>query len=85
MKPSAMRMVRHHLRDNTEDHFSQTARAGCSNAFDRPVVYCFNGLRKELGEDTHIVNEKRHNASKRPKAYPYWHQVQFAERNPFPV
>jgi aryl-alcohol dehydrogenase-like predicted oxidoreductase len=24
-------------------------------------------------------------ASKRPKAYPYWHQVQFAERNPFPV
>ena len=24
-------------------------------------------------------------ASERPKAYPYWHQVQFAERNPFPV
>jgi aryl-alcohol dehydrogenase-like predicted oxidoreductase len=24
-------------------------------------------------------------ASERPKTYPYWHQVQFAERNPFPV
>jgi aryl-alcohol dehydrogenase-like predicted oxidoreductase len=24
-------------------------------------------------------------ASERPKAYPYWHQDQFAERNPFPV
>jgi aryl-alcohol dehydrogenase-like predicted oxidoreductase len=24
-------------------------------------------------------------ASERPKAYPYWHQAQFAERNPFPV
>ena len=24
-------------------------------------------------------------ASARPKTYPYWHQVQFAERNPFPV
>jgi aryl-alcohol dehydrogenase-like predicted oxidoreductase len=24
-------------------------------------------------------------ASKRPLAYPYWHQQQFAERNPFPV
>ena len=24
-------------------------------------------------------------ASARPLAYPYWHQVQFAERNPFPV
>ncbi len=24
-------------------------------------------------------------ASKRDLAYPYWHQVQFAERNPFPV
>jgi aryl-alcohol dehydrogenase-like predicted oxidoreductase len=24
-------------------------------------------------------------ASERPKAYPYWHQEQFAERNPFPV
>jgi aryl-alcohol dehydrogenase-like predicted oxidoreductase len=24
-------------------------------------------------------------ASERPKVYPYWHQVQFAERNPFPV
>jgi aryl-alcohol dehydrogenase-like predicted oxidoreductase len=24
-------------------------------------------------------------ASELPKAYPYWHQVQFAERNPFPV
>ncbi len=24
-------------------------------------------------------------ASKRPLAYPYWHQVQFADRNPFPV
>jgi diketogulonate reductase-like aldo/keto reductase len=24
-------------------------------------------------------------ASDRPKAYPYWHQAQFAERNPLPV
>jgi aryl-alcohol dehydrogenase-like predicted oxidoreductase len=24
-------------------------------------------------------------ASKIPLGYPYWHQVQFAERNPFPV
>src|SRR6201996_5142434 len=24
-------------------------------------------------------------ASELPKAYPYWHQVQFSERNPFPV
>jgi aryl-alcohol dehydrogenase-like predicted oxidoreductase len=24
-------------------------------------------------------------ASERPKTYPYWHQAQFAERNPFPV
>jgi len=24
-------------------------------------------------------------ASDLPKAYPYWHQVQFVERNPFPV
>ena len=24
-------------------------------------------------------------ASERPKIYPYWHQAQFAERNPFPV
>jgi aryl-alcohol dehydrogenase-like predicted oxidoreductase len=24
-------------------------------------------------------------ASARPLAYPYWHQTQFAERNPFPV
>jgi aryl-alcohol dehydrogenase-like predicted oxidoreductase len=24
-------------------------------------------------------------ASARPMAYPYWHQTQFAERNPFPV
>ena len=24
-------------------------------------------------------------ASERPKAYPYWHQAQFPERNPFPV
>jgi aryl-alcohol dehydrogenase (NADP+) len=24
-------------------------------------------------------------ASELPKAYPYWHQVQFNERNPFPV
>jgi aryl-alcohol dehydrogenase-like predicted oxidoreductase len=24
-------------------------------------------------------------ASARPLAYPYWHQVQFGERNPFPV
>jgi len=24
-------------------------------------------------------------ASKRPLAYPYWHQAQFSERNPFPV
>ncbi|HWZ51787.1 MAG TPA: aldo/keto reductase [Granulicella sp.] len=24
-------------------------------------------------------------ASERPLAYPYWHQVQFVERNPFPV
>jgi aryl-alcohol dehydrogenase-like predicted oxidoreductase len=24
-------------------------------------------------------------ASEQPKTYPYWHQVQFAERNPFPV
>jgi aryl-alcohol dehydrogenase-like predicted oxidoreductase len=24
-------------------------------------------------------------ASERPKIYPYWHQVQFAERNPFPT
>jgi aryl-alcohol dehydrogenase-like predicted oxidoreductase len=24
-------------------------------------------------------------ASARPLAYPYWHQAQFAERNPFPV
>ena len=24
-------------------------------------------------------------ASDKPKAYPYWHQAQFAERNPFPV
>ena len=24
-------------------------------------------------------------ASERPLAYPYWHQTQFAERNPFPV
>jgi aryl-alcohol dehydrogenase-like predicted oxidoreductase len=24
-------------------------------------------------------------ASARPKTYPYWHQEQFAERNPFPV
>lgn len=24
-------------------------------------------------------------ASERPKTYPYWHQVQFAERNPFPT
>jgi aryl-alcohol dehydrogenase-like predicted oxidoreductase len=24
-------------------------------------------------------------ASQRPLAYPYWHQTQFAERNPFPV
>src|SRR6478672_7624935 len=24
-------------------------------------------------------------ASERPKTYPYWHQTQFAERNPFPV
>ena len=24
-------------------------------------------------------------ASARPLAYPYWHQVQFRERNPFPV
>jgi len=24
-------------------------------------------------------------ASERPRTYPYWHQAQFAERNPFPV
>ncbi len=24
-------------------------------------------------------------ASEQPKTYPYWHQVQYAERNPFPV
>jgi aryl-alcohol dehydrogenase (NADP+) len=24
-------------------------------------------------------------ASERPKTYPYWHQAQFAERNPFPT
>jgi aryl-alcohol dehydrogenase (NADP+) len=24
-------------------------------------------------------------ASERPKAYPYWHQAQFTERNPFPT
>ena len=24
-------------------------------------------------------------ASELPKAYPYWHQVQFSERNPFPI
>jgi aryl-alcohol dehydrogenase (NADP+) len=24
-------------------------------------------------------------ASELPKTYPYWHQVQFNERNPFPV
>ena len=24
-------------------------------------------------------------ASERPKVYPYWHQAQFSERNPFPV
>ncbi len=24
-------------------------------------------------------------ASERPKTYPYWHQVQFGERNPFPM
>jgi aryl-alcohol dehydrogenase-like predicted oxidoreductase len=24
-------------------------------------------------------------ASAQPLAYPYWHQVQFVERNPFPV
>jgi len=24
-------------------------------------------------------------ASARPLAYPYWHQIQFDERNPFPV
>ena len=24
-------------------------------------------------------------ASARPFAYPYWHQQEFAERNPFPV
>ncbi len=28
---------------------------------------------------------KLNTASQRPLAYPYWHQVQFAERNPFPV
>jgi hypothetical protein len=24
-------------------------------------------------------------ASERPKTYPYWHQAQFEERNPFPT
>ncbi len=24
-------------------------------------------------------------ASERPKIYPYWHQAQFGDRNPFPV
>ena len=24
-------------------------------------------------------------ASERPKTYPYWHQAQFGERNPFPT
>jgi aryl-alcohol dehydrogenase (NADP+) len=24
-------------------------------------------------------------ASERPKIYPYWHQAQFEERNPFPA
>jgi hypothetical protein len=24
-------------------------------------------------------------ASAKPRIYPYWHQMQFAERNPFPT
>jgi aryl-alcohol dehydrogenase-like predicted oxidoreductase len=34
---------------------------------------------------THDQVAKLDAASELPKAYPYWHQVQFHERNPFPV
>ena len=34
---------------------------------------------------THAQMAKLDAASERPKAYPYWHQAQFEERNPFPT
>ena len=46
-------------------------------------------LRQNLGsigwELTPEQVSKLDAASERPKTYPYWHQVQFRERNPFPV
>jgi aryl-alcohol dehydrogenase-like predicted oxidoreductase len=46
-------------------------------------------LKQNLGsigwELTKEQVAKLDKASELPKAYPYWHQVQFSERNPFPV
>jgi aryl-alcohol dehydrogenase-like predicted oxidoreductase len=46
-------------------------------------------LKQNLGaigwELTKEQVAKLDKASELPKAYPYWHQVQFKERNPFPV
>src|ERR1700729_2525456 len=46
-------------------------------------------LKQNLGaigwELTKEQIAKLDKASELPKAYPYWHQVQFSERNPFPV
>jgi aryl-alcohol dehydrogenase-like predicted oxidoreductase len=46
-------------------------------------------LRQNLGsvgwELTKEQVAKLDEASDLPKTYPYWHQVQFVERNPFPV
>ncbi len=46
-------------------------------------------LRANLGaigwELTPEQIAKLDKASERPKAYPYWHQAQFGERNPSPV
>ena len=46
-------------------------------------------LRANLGAVGWSLNQaqmaKLNTASERPKTYPYWHQAQFEERNPFPA